>query len=638
MYVIEVKQQTEAWLVAICPQEEQATEYLNSLSPDIQVIASCYKIAIETFPLIVVENKGVTPQTISHFDFCSIEDLQIHFNTLRKQKVSDQEHVYFKYYFIDEEYYQMVSDENYMTYLQHTTVTNDVLDEVYEVTAFHEYIKKSVSTYYVDGLDQLFEHTKTVYTSRLEKEDLAFNGYDQLFWKMNYDYACGKLTEVGIQYLLPMVEHIEQLLGEKKWQHRSFALNILLEQACKEDPEKAPFILEDTIEAFNNYLLSDPEEALEIHRLLSTAHQMVMEVDHRHAFMHWVNALNEIRKATALSPEKASWSTLLQLIYVPLTDDAEWMHMQLKAKKSCKEEMIVLETIYGSNISYNLALAYQQLREYLEWKNVVHVFPEAIALSWAEKALSYNPQEITRMDLHECAEFFHRIGSSLKRIDFLLKSISLYEDLLKTSSDSALEVSYIAGIWKEIAEINLSNQEKIKADNALEEAQAIYRKKFDQVKSNPSVYLRYVEFLEYCFTYEGSINKPSLSELKKVADEVELQSKGFLSYPYTLLMHIALFQNNEKQAILELTKSLILHEYGISSTIDNLLDEFKNSDYKQLFTFLNETKLFMQEVSQNYYYDPALKWKRLRTMSAEELMVYWENRKDEIRNRISFFD
>ncbi|MCR6640238.1 MAG: hypothetical protein NVV82_14920 [Sporocytophaga sp.] len=215
MYVIEVKQQTESWLVAICPQEEQATEYLNSLSSDIQAIASCYKIAIETFPLIVIEHKGLVPETISRFEFCSIENLQVRFNILRKQKNSDQENVYFKYYFIDEDYFQLASDENYMTYLPHTIVTNDVLDEPYDVTVFHEYIKKSVSTYYIDGLDQLFEQTKTVYTSRLEKEDLALNGYDALFWKMNYDHACGKLTEVGIQYLLPMVEHMEHLLGEK---------------------------------------------------------------------------------------------------------------------------------------------------------------------------------------------------------------------------------------------------------------------------------------------------------------------------------------------------------------------------------------------------------------------------------------
>ncbi|MCR6640239.1 MAG: hypothetical protein NVV82_14925 [Sporocytophaga sp.] len=413
----------------------------------------------------------------------------------------------------------------------------------------------------------------------------------------------------------------------------------MLEQACKEDPEKVPYILEETIDAFNNYLLSDPKEALEIHRLLSTAHQMVMEVDRRHAFLHWVNALDEIRKAITLSPEKASWSTLLQLIYMPLNDDVEWQHMQLKARESCELEMMVLEGKYGSSISYTLALAYQQFKEYVEWKKLKNVFPEDLALSWAEKALSYNPQEITRMDLHECIEFFHRIGSSRMRVDFLLKTISLYERLLKASSDFALEVSQIVGIWKEIAEINLRNQEKVKADKALAEAQAIYRKHFDQVKSNPSTYLRYAEFLEYCsFTYDGTINKPSLSELKDVTDEVEIQSKGFLSYPYVLLMRIALFQNDEKQAILELTKSLILHECCISSTIDNLLEEFKNSNYKEVYTFLNETKLFMEEVSKNYYYDPALSWKQLRTMSAEELKVYWENRKDEIRNRISFLD
>lgn len=637
MYVIEVKQETEAWLVAICPYKEQAIAYLDTLSPHIQVHASCYNIAKETFPLIVIEHMGIAPKTKSSFAFCSVEDLQFRFTDLRMQKVDDPEHVYFKYYFFDEEYFQSASDDNYMNYLRHTIVTNDVLNEPYEISIFHELIKQCVSNYDIDGLNDLFEQTKIVNTSRLEKEDLALNGYSNLFWDMNYDHACGKLTETGMQYLLPMVENMEILLEEKKWQQRSFALHILLEQACKDAPEKIPFILEDTIESFNNYLLSNPEETLEIHRLLSLAHRMVMEVDARHAFMHWSHALTEIKKATDYSPEKASWFTLLQLIYMPLNDDKQWEHMQLKARASREREMIVLESIYGASIAYPLALAYQQLKEYLDWKNIDYLFPEVTALSWAEKALAYNPREITRMDLHECAQFFNQIGLARKRVDFLLKTISLYEPLLNVSNDCALEVYYIANLWKEIAEINLSKNESALADKALEQAQAIYKKYFDQVKDNPSVYLRYAEFLEYCFSYNGNISKPSLSDLKHIADEIEIQSEGFLSYPYELLMRIALFQNDEKQAILELTKSMILHESCASSTIDELLEELKNSNYDQLITFLNDTKAFIQEVNENYYYDPEVKWKQMKKMSEEELIVYWEKRKNEIRNRPALF-
>ncbi|WP_028980651.1 hypothetical protein [Sporocytophaga myxococcoides] len=637
MYVIEVKQQTEAWLVAICSCKEQAIAYLNTLTSEIQAHAYCYEIAIITFPFVVIEHSGIAPETKSNFEFCSIEELRLRLNALRKQTVSDQEHVYFKYYFIGEEYFQSISDDNYMTYLQHTVVTNHLLNEPYEVSVFHEQIKRFVSNCDIEGLNELFEQTKTVYTSRLEKEDLALNGYSNLFWDMNYDHACGKLTEAGMQHLLPMVENMELLLDEKKWQHRSFALHILLEQACNDAPEKAPFILEDTIDSFNNYLLSDPNEALEIHRLISLAHRMVMEVDTRHAFMHWSHALTEIKKATAFLPEKASWSTLLQLIYMPLSGDRHWQYMQLKARESCEREMFVLESTYGASIAYPIALAYQHLKEYLDWKKINGIFPEMIALCWAEKALAYNPQETSHMDLHECAQFFNQIGLANKRVDFLLKTISLYEPLLRASSDCALEVYYTANLWKEIAEINLIKHGSVMADKAMEEAQAIYKKYFEQIKYNPSMNLRYAEFLEYCYTYEGNIVKPGLSDLKQIADEVEIQSEGFLSYPYELLMRIALFQNNEKQAILELTRSMILHESCADSIIDKLLEEFKESDYKHLNMFLNDTKSFIHEVSKNYYYDPKIKWKQMKTMQPEELIAYWEHRKNEIRNRPALF-
>ena len=121
-----------------------------------------------------------------------------------------------------------------------------------------------------------------------------------------------------------------------------------------------------------------------------------------------------------------------------------------------------------------------------------------------------------------------------------------------------------------------------------------------------------------------------------MANEVEIQSEGFLSYPYLLLMRIALYEKNEQQAILELTKSLILHESCADSEVEALIAEFEDADFKELKAFLNETKSFMEEISENYYYNPEVKWKKMRTMSAEELTAYWKKRKEEIRNRPPF--
>ncbi|MDR7212076.1 hypothetical protein [Flavobacterium piscis] len=633
MYVIKITQNTEAWLMAICQHKNDALTYLETLSDEIQGNASFYEIEIKKFPLVVIENIENPHGSASYFEFCTIEELQARMDLLRIQITDDPEQIYFKYYFIDEEYFQGVSEQNYMQYLRHTLVTNQVLEEPYVITVFHEEIKKYVSNYDIDGLDKLFEKTKNNPTSKLEKENLAINGYDNLFWEMNYDHACGKLTKTGIEYLLPMVENMEALLEEKKWQHRSFALHILLEEACKDTPETALVILKDTVEAFEQYLISHPEEKLEIHRLLSLSYRWMTGTDKDTAFPFWQLAVQELEKAIDFDPEKASWASLLELIYIPFSEDQKIKEGQAEAQKLFITKMKNLETTLGTTISYQIALAYQHLNELPEWKKIEHIFPETSLLHWAEKAIAYNPDEITRIDLYQCAQFFNKIGLRTKRIDFLVKTISLYERVLKATDDCAMEVYYIANLWKQIADIHIENHAQALADEAIMEAKSLYEKHIDQIKTNSSAYLHYVAFLDYCYTYEGNTDKPALAELKISASEVETQSEGFLSSPYKLLMHLALYEDDEFQAIVQATKCLILHELCADSTFYALYEEFKDSDFSRLKKFLKETKQFMEEVDKNYYYNPEINWKKLSKMSDEELLAYWEKRKEEIRNR-----
>jgi hypothetical protein len=633
MYIVQIKKETETWIVAICQIEEDAANYLKTLPEEIQADALLFEVPIEYYPFILIQNTETPHNSDSYFEYSNFETLQTRIDTARKNRIDSDEHVYFKYYYISEPYTQMVSDNNFMHYLSHTSVTNHTLDQPYPISFFHEEVKKNASRYDLDRLDQLFEHTKTQFTSALEKEDLALNGYESLFWEMNYDHACSKLTEDGMSFLLPMVDNMEILLGEKKWQHRSFALHILLEHACKNNPETALGILQDTVNAFEQYLIAQPEEKLEIHRLLSLSYRWMMQTDPDTAFQFWQQAVSEIEKAIDADPEKASWSSLFDLLYIPYPEHSGIKDAQKKLQEIFNKKTEELENTLGAAISYPIALAYQHLKEQLEWKNIENISPESTALRWAEKAIAYNPDSITRIDLHECAEFFNRIGFHTQRIDFLLKTISLHERVIKATDDCPMEIYYIASIWKQIAVIHLTNKEQILADEAIGQAQSIYKKHLNQIKSNRSSFLHYAEFLEYCYTYEGAIPKPTLSELKHVANEIEMESEGFLSYPYVLLMRIALFENNEQQAIIQGTKSLILHELCADSTFNGLCEEFADTNFNEFNHFLQETKLFMKEVSEGYYYNPDIKWNQLRTMSSEEIRMYWEKRKEEIRKR-----
>ena len=634
MYIIKIKQPEYTWIAAICQIEEDATTYLTTLPSEIQSDAVLYEIPFEYYPFIIIHNTQMTHDSESYFEYCDFEALQHRIETTRKNKVESDEHIYFKYYYIAEPYAQMVTDENFMHYLSHTSVTNLELDEPYIIDFFHEEIKRNVRNYDIDKLDQLFEHTKTKFNTTLEKQDLAINGYDSLFWEMNYDHACGKLTDEGIEYLIPMVENMEILLNEKKWQHRTFAQHILLEQACQKKPKTAASILQETIHSFDNYLISNPEEKPEIHRLLSIAYRWMMKAEPTNAITHWHKAVAQIIKAIDDDPEKASWSSLFELLYMRLNVDGELSKEQIDLQIIIKTKIKELVNQYGASIAYPIALAYQQLKEYLEWNKINNRFPVMDALHWAEKALDYNPEKVSRIDLHERAEFFNKLGWQTDRIDFLEKTISIYEQTAKIIDDSALEVYYICNIRKQIAEIHSGKGKHELADQSIALAQVMYEKNLALIQSNKSSFIHYAEFLEFCYHYDGNIIKPTIQELKTVAIELEIQSEGFLSYPYLFLMRIALYENNEQQAILELTKSLILHELCIDGEFDTLSKEFKSSSFKELKTFLNETKAFMKEVDKDYYYDPKVKWKALNLMTDEELTLYWINRKEEIRNRI----
>lgn len=633
MHILQIKQPEETWIVAISQHKEDTTEYLASLPEEIQRAAFLYEIPIEYYPFILIENTQMPHDSDFYFEFCGFEELQYRIDALRLHQEESEHHVYFKYYYISEPYAQIVTDQNWMQYLRHTPVTNYILEQPYPVSLFHEEIKKNADKYDIDRLDQLFEHTKTRFTSDIEKEDLALNGYENLFWEMNYDHACGKLTEAGIEYLLPMVEKIELLLNQKKWQHRSFALHILLETACKSKSETIFELLEGMLEAFENYLISHPEEKLEIHRLVSLSYRWMITADDENALLYWQNAVLEIKKAIDYDPENAAWSSFFELIYFPFNENKRIIEEQQKEQRKVNVEIQKNEKESGAVIAYKIALAYQNLKEFLEWKDIQNVFPETVAFYWAVKALNYEPADVTMTDLYECAEFFNKTGLQKKRVDFLEKTISLYDRILKSSDDRVIEVHYIANVYKQLAEIHIENSRKAMADAAVSQAKLIYEEHIEKVKSNSSLNLHYAGFLEYCFSYEGNIDKPTLNELKNIANEVEGESGGFLSYPYLLLARIALYENNEQKAILEFTKSLILHELCVSQECKSFLEEIEHSDYKLLKTFLIENLQFMNEMREDYYYDPQIKWQKLSKMANEEVIVYWEARKEEIRNR-----
>ena len=90
MYIVQVKQLTETWIVTISQHKEDATEYLATLSAEIQAAAFLYEIPFEYYSFILIENIHEVPSSDSYFEFCDFEDLQRLIDALHKYKINSK--------------------------------------------------------------------------------------------------------------------------------------------------------------------------------------------------------------------------------------------------------------------------------------------------------------------------------------------------------------------------------------------------------------------------------------------------------------------------------------------------------------------------------------------------------------------
>lgn len=633
MHVLQVIKNNQAWIVAISSDIDKITKYKNEQSIDSESQFIQFQIPFNTYPFIILETEYDPNKNNGSFDFFPVDKVESSIQEFIKNKNNPDDYVYISYHFIYEDYFQENANINLMHLLNRTEITNHELKNHIPLSIFNEQVKKYTFDYNIDGLDELFEQTKTNTISEKEKVNLAINGYEKLFWYLLYDFDCGKLTEHGIELLLPMVAKIELLLGKKQWKLQSIVQKINLEHLCNTQPGNTALAFSNTISALRKQLINNPEEKEEIHYSFSSVYSLMIHADPVNAMSHWENALQEIYQTTHISPELVSWISIFKLLHTPLPNKKTASKNQIDAQYIFQHTLANLEKKYGLILSYSIANAYKLLEEHLSQENLTLTFPKSIALYWTEKSLKYNPEIHTVLNIREVSSFFEKTGIKYKRVDLLLKAISIFEYTINRSKIHPFEVYYTANTWKHIAEIYIKNNNQEKGDEAMHHAIITYKTNTEQIKLNTSTHLHYAEFLEYCYAYKGNIEKPTVCILKTIAKEIEIESDGYLSAPYILFMKIALHQEDEQQAIVELTKSLILHELCIQDLIISLIEKYKNSTFNKLVHFLNASYTFMMDSQKNYYYSPEIKWNDLNQMSADEILNYWENRKTEIINR-----
>jgi len=310
MHVLQVIKNNQAWIVAISSDIDKISKYKNEQSIDFESQFIQFQIPFNTYPFIILETEYDPNKNNGSFDFFPVDKVESSIQEFIKNKNNPDDYVYISYHFIYEDYFQENANINLMHLLNRTEITNHELKNHIPLSIFNEQVKKYTFDYNIDGLDELFEQTKTNTISEKEKVNLAINGYEKLFCYLLYDFDCGKLTEHGIELLLPMVAKIELLLGEKQWKLQSIVQKINLEHLCNTQPGNTALAFSNTISALRKQLINNPEEKEEIHYSFSSVYSLMIHADPVNAMSHWENALQEIYQTTHISPELVSWISI----------------------------------------------------------------------------------------------------------------------------------------------------------------------------------------------------------------------------------------------------------------------------------------------------------------------------------------
>jgi hypothetical protein len=89
----------------------------------------------------------------------------------------------------------------------------------------------------------------------------------------------------------------------------------------------------------------------------------------------------------------------------------------------------------------------------------------------------------------------------------------------------------------------------------------------------------------------------------------------------------------ERKAVRELSKMLLLHELCVNEGILEFYKTLDRTAFPYVEKFLKSTMMFMSEVKEGYVFDPKIKISELEEMSEEQIIDAWILRKAEIRKR-----
>jgi len=478
--------------------------------------------------------------------------------------------------------------------------------------------------------DQLFERYKHNGT-QAQKEALAEN-YLDLFHELCYDYACGKLLPDGVQLLPEIVEKIEVLKDLTDWSLRAQAFEILMEDA--EEREETEAVIKNghlAIEASRRYVAEQGEYKQIYLNKISFCYYTLISYEPQAIDEYWMRSLEYSKNSICEDPEKANWIQYFHLLYSFLKNPTpRTVYEQAKERSFMREWSLSL----GNNGSLYFVIAssfirYKEIQTYQEQ----FIFPEQEYLYWLEASLHEEKPQSSERRLSEAGHFYRKEGVRLKRIDLLEKALSLFQKMFYEEGE-LFALYYATDALEQLAILHNARGNGVYADVAIQQALDWNEEHRELIGQNFSVLLHYAEFLERCYHYQGSIFKPSLSLIEEIAVQAEAKGEGYYSGPYLILARVAMESKQERKAVRELSKMLLLHELCVNEGILEFYKTLDRTAFPYVEKFLKSTMMFMSEVKEGYVFDPQIKISELEEMSEEQIIDAWILRKAEIRKHV----
>jgi len=491
--------------------------------------------------------------------------------------------------------------------------------------------------YDLEGLEQLYrEYSET--GTEVQKRELAEEGFLELLNNMDFDFSFGKLTETGIELMLPIVEKAEKLLGKTLWYQRGRAYSVLTQTRLKHSWETARKYGEsainaylEAIEAGKQVVMQTEDDLIEgfsAHRSLAEIYSIFAEADAENRLEWWRQALHWTEKTIELDPLGSYWVEYLKLLYWPYGKE-EVSFDELRERERERFRRMTREFAGRvPGLAYQLASEYKRFWDRLEWHHLdTAIFPAADYFDWLEKAKDW-PGRDNNLDLSEMAHLYHNEGNRLQRRDLLWEALQRYQWMIGVDRDSAFPVLYTANTLESLANLCRAEGKLREAGDYLNKAQGLFEKHLKLVKSNFSVLIQYAEFLERCtYEYAGHHHRPKLQNILGLALEAERIGEGFYAGPGFLLARCALRQWDGQTAVFHLTRLLLLHELCLEEDFRKLQDAPLFTGVSEVRDFITESLKFMASIRESYYLHQTMPWKQLEPLSPAQVTEAWQARR-----------